>query len=141
MLNSSRTSKQFFALFAAAAVVVAAELVSKGSEQTAITQTAIASEAVAAAPAEITGIRAPVVGYLSSLEDARIIVPELRAPALSAPALPDPELVVWDADDVIPAPTDVIEVDPPDLGFLPSLEDSGVRGRGLVRPPLSELRH
>jgi hypothetical protein len=133
MMNSSRKSKLFFKVFAAASVVIAADMVTKDSEQN-----PLAKEAVVAAPAEITGIQAPIVGYLSSLEDARIIPPELKTPALSAPALPDLELVVWRSDGVIPAPRGVIEVDPPDVGFLPSLEDSG--RRGLVRPPLNELR-
>jgi len=117
MLNSSRTSRQFFAVFATAGVVVVAELLAKDGE------------AVVAAPAEITGIQAPVLGYLSSLEDARIIVPELKAPALSAPAVPDLELVVWRAEGVIPAPTAVIDVEAPDVGALPSLEDAVTRGR------------
>ncbi len=129
MLNSSRTARQFFAVFAAAGVVVVAELLAKDGE------------AVVAAPAEITGIQAPVLGYLSSLEDARIIVPELKAPALSAPAVTDLELVVGGAEGVIPAPTAVIEVEAPDVGALPSIEDAATRGHGLVRRPLPTIDH
>lgn len=134
MMNSFRKSKLFFQVFAAASVVIAADMVTKDSEKT-----PLAREAVVAAPAEITGIQAPIVEYLSSLEDARIIPSELKTPTLWAPASPDPELVGWHAADVIPAPRGVFEVDPPDIGFLPSLEDSG--RRGLVRPPARELRY
>ncbi len=137
MLNSSRKSKQFFAVFAAVTVAVTADIVSNDNEQT-----AIASEApIVAAPAEITGIQAPVVGFLSSLEDARLSVPALSKPALSPPAMPDLELVVWGARGVIPAPTTVIEVEAPDVGDLPSLEDAGSRGHSLVKPPLPSIGH
>ena len=137
MLNSSRKSKQFFAVFAAAAVAVTADIAAEDSAQT-----AMASEApIVAAPAEITGIQAPLVGYLTSLEDARIRVPKLSAPALSAPATADLDLAVWGWDDVIPAPTAVIEVEAPDVGYLSSLEDAGSRGHGLVEPPLPTIGH
>ncbi len=140
MLNSSRTSKQVFAVFAAAAVAVTAEAMSKDFDPTALTSEA-ANEAIVAAPAEITGIQAPVVGEFPSLEDARISVPELKAPVLSAPALPKLDLVVWGPRGVIPAPTTVIEVEAPDVGDLPSLEDAGSHGHGLVEPPLPTIGH
>ena len=137
MLNSSRKSKQFFAVFAAAAVAVTADIAAEDSEQTAIASGA----PIVAAPTEITGIQAPVVGYLPSLEDARLRVPELSAPVLSAPAMPDLDLAVWGAEGVIPAPTAVIEVEAPDLGYVASLEDAGSRGHGLVEPPLPTIGH
>ncbi len=140
MLNSSRKSKQFFAVFTAVAVAVTADIAASDSEQKAHASEAV-NEAIVAAPAEITGIQAPVVGYLPSLEDARLRVPELSAPALSAPALPVLELVVWGAEGVIHAPTAVIEVEAPDIGNLPSLEDPGSRGHGLVQPPLPAIGH
>ena len=140
MLNSSRKSKQFFAVFTAAAVAVTAHIAASDADQKAHASEAV-NEAVVAAPSEITGIQAPVVGYLPSLEDARLRVPELSATALSAPALPVLELVVWGAEGVIPAPTAVIEVEAPDVGDLPSLEDAGSRGHDLVQPPLPSIGH
>ncbi len=76
---------------------------------------------------------------LPSLEDARLRVPELKTPVVSAPGLSELELVVWGMRGVMPAPTAVIEVEAPDVGDLPLLEDEGWHGHGLVEPPLPTI--